>query len=318
MSIDHKTHFVGKPVIDWNPGDPIPDLVTTVIGIRVGRIRGDNDGPGMTEKLQQLLAEPGAQAITGLLFGYEQDVSPVEIVDALVEHREQLAHLTTLFLGDITFDEWEISWIELGDISALFPAYPQLEHFGIRGNTSHYEIPLRLGTLHNEHLKTLIIETGSMDRSVVHDILRSHLPALKHLELWTGSENYGGNCTVEDFAPLLSGDLFPQLRYLGLRDSEFTDDLAIALSQSPLLERLSILDLSLGTLGDDGAAALLNCPAVRKLEKLDLHHYFCSEEMMQRLQELPIEVDVSEREEPEDWGDEGDEEETHRFVAVSE
>ncbi len=314
MTIDeHKTIFAGKPVIDWYPGESVPDPATTVIRISVPRFGRENRRPALTKQLQELLANPAAQATTGLVLGYGEDFSPVQMADLVVEHCEQLPHLTALFLGDITFDEWEISWIEMGDISTLFPAYPQLEHFGIRGNASE---GLHLGILHHEHLKTFIIETGSLERSLVHDLLRSHLPALEHLELWTGTENYGGNCAVEDFAPLLSGDLFPNLRYLGLRDSEFADELAIALSQSPLLERLHTLDLSLGTLGDTGAAALLNCPAVRKLAKLDLHHHYCSEEMMQRLQALPIEVDVSEREEPEDWGDE--EEEGHRFVAVGE
>ncbi|HEY7416266.1 MAG TPA: STM4015 family protein [Ktedonobacteraceae bacterium] len=303
---EHKTHFAGKPVIDWNPGDPVPDPATTI-----PRISTEYEGNPILGKLEKFLADPASRAITGLVFGYEEDFPFTEIANTLIEHHEQLPHLTALFLGDITFDEWEISWIEMEDISTLFPAYPQLEHFGIRGNASS---GLRLGTLHNEQLKTLIIETGSMNRSVVHDVLRSHLPALQHLELWTGSENYGGNCTVEDFAPLLSGELFPNLHYLGLRDSEFADDLAIALSQSPLLERVRILDLSLSTLGDAGATALLNCPAVRKLEKLDLHYHFCSEEMTQRLQTLPIEVDVSERQIPEDEAFFAN----GRFVAVSE
>jgi hypothetical protein len=312
---EHKTHFAGKPIIDWKPGDPVPDPATAIPRIRSGY----DDSPGLIEQLQQFLTDPASQATTGLVFGSSEDVMDDEdyanpIINALIEHREHLPHLTALFLGDIVFEECEISWIKLGDLSPLFPAYPQLEHFGIRGCASEYTTPhLHLGILHHEHLKTLIIETGSMDRSVVHDALRSHLPVLEHLELWTGSEGYEANSTVEDFAPLLADNLFPNLHYLGLRDSEFANDLAIALSQSSLLERLRILDLSFGTLDDAGATALLNCPAIRKLAKLDLHHHFCSDEMMQRLQSLPIEVDISEREELEDWGN-GE----TRYVAVSE
>jgi hypothetical protein len=236
------------------------------------------------------------------------------LLPLLLKHKDRFPHLTTIFLGDILMEESEISWIAPGDISALFTAYPQIEHFGIRGCASTYTNPyLHLGVLNLEHLKTLVVETGSMDRSVVQDVLRSHLPALEHLELWTGSEAYEANCTVEDFAPLFTDNLFPNLRYLGLRDSEIANDLAIALSQSPLLEQLQVLDLSLGTLDDSGATALLNCPAIRKLKKLDLHHHFCSNDMMQRLQTLGIEVDVSEREEPDEW--DGQEQ---RFVAVSE
>jgi hypothetical protein len=88
---------------------------------------------------------------------------------------------------------------------------------------------------------------------------------------------------------------------------------AAVLAHAPVLEQIRVLDLSLGTLSDEGAAALLASPAVRQLEKLDLHHHYCSEETMAALQGLGIEVDVSERQEPQNWGN-GD----HRFVAVGE
>lgn len=312
---DHKTHFAGKTIIGWEPGDPIPNPATTIPRISATDVYGQNEVSG-EENFLRFLADPASKACSGLAFGIWDETSENyldHVVDLLVDYHDHFQHLTTLFLGDISQEESEISWIELGELAEIFQTFPQLEHFGLRGNAS-FEGHLILGTPHSEQLKTLVIESGSMDSSVVHDVLRSHLPALQHLELWTGSANYGANCTVEDFAPLFTNNLFPNLRYLGLRDSEIANELAIALSQSPLLERLHTLDLSLGLLDDTGAAALLNCPAVRKLTKLDLHHHFCSDEMMQRLQTLPIEVDVSGREEPDDWGD-GVE---RRFVAVSE
>jgi hypothetical protein len=314
---EHKTHFAGKTIIDWEPGDPAPDPGTTMPRFKSSGEWEEKESSGM-EKFEQFLADPTSSSAAGLVFGLpyndiaEDYTRP--IIEALITHKDHFPHLTTLFLGDVILEESEISWMGLNDVSSLFTAYPQLEHFGIRGCASAYTDPyLHLGILNLEHLKTLVIETGSMDRSVVQDVLRSHLPALEHLELWTGSEGYLANCTVEDFAPLFTDNLFPNLRYLGLRDSEIANDLAIALSQSPLLEQLHVLDLSLGTLDDSGATALLNCPAIRKLTKLDLSHHFCANEMMQRLQTLGIEVDVSEQEEPDRW--DGQE---HRFVAVSE
>jgi len=317
---DYKTHFAGKTVIDWEIGDPVPDPATTIPRFKASGGRWEEKSIDADEKFMHFLADPASSTTTGFVFGtyftsgarnYTQYLLPL-----LLDNKDHFPHLTTLFLGDIIMEESEISWIEPGDISTLFTAYPQLEHFGIRGCASTYTSPyLHLGVLNLEHLKTLVVETGSMDRSVVQDVLRSHLPALEHLELWTGSEDYEANCTVEDFAPLLTGNLFPNLRYLGLRDSEIASDLAIALSQSPLLDQLQVLDLSLGTLDDTGATALLNCPAIHKLAKLDLHHHFCSDEMIQRLQTLDIEVDLSEQEEPEIWDEDEPEQ---RFVAVSE
>ncbi len=81
------------------------------------------------------------------------------------------------------------------------------------------------------------------------------------------------------------------------------------MATAPVLAHVRVLDLSLGTLGDEGAAVLLASPAVARLQKLDIHHHYCSDEMVARLQALGIEVDVSEQEE----GDEGD-----RYVAVGE
>lgn len=317
MSFDEKQYFADKTVLNWQSGDPIPDLSTTI-----PRFSGWDasssyppSGEDCAEKLREFLADPASQGVTGLVFGMVNEIGEKyadEIVEMLIEHREQLQYLTALFIGDISQEESEISWIELGDVSSLFTAFPLLEHFGIRGCAGSQ---LHFGILDNEHLKTFIVETGGMDRSIVHDVLRSHLPALEHLELWTGAETYGANCTVEDFASLFTNNLFPNLRYLGLRDSELANDLASALTQSSLLEQLRVLDLSLGLLDDTGATALLHCPAVKKLEKLDLHHHFCSQEMMQNLRSLRshgVDVELSDFQEP--W----DEEEEQRYVAVSE
>jgi hypothetical protein len=111
----------------------------------------------------------------------------------------------------------------------------------------------------------------------------------------------------------LSGSSFPRLTYLGLRDSEIADAVAAAVASAPILDRIRILDLSLGTLGDEGAAALLANPAVARLEKLDIHHHFCSNEMIARLQKLGMELDASETQEEREYNNEH-----WRYVAVGE
>jgi hypothetical protein len=158
-------------------------------------------------------------------------------------------------------------------------------------------------------LKSLIIETGGLEPKIVKEVLALKLPALEHLELWLGTSGYGGDTTVEDLEPLLSGGLFPKLRKLGLRDSEIADDIAGVLSKSPLVERLSELDLSLGTLSDVGAQALLACPALKKLSTLDLHHHYCTQDMMIQLRQAFPGVNLDDKQ----TGDDED-----RYVAVSE
>lgn len=290
MVSGHAVEFAGKKVLDWDPETDVIERFDPATHIyRIDLSYDEQNNMTWTDKFALFLYDSASSASTGLVVGVWWDLVDgsggaeeiSEVVEALCSARERLPNLTALFLGDITSEENEISWIQQGDISPLFEAYPALEHFRVRGGNG-----LSLGTMQLEHLKSLIVETGGLPVNVVHEVLRSHLPALEHLELWTGSRWYGADSTIEDFAPLFSGELFPNLRYLGLRDSELSDAIAIALSQSPLLERLRALDLSLGTLGDEGAAALLACPAVRKLEKLDIHFHYCSDEMIFQLREL--------------------------------
>lgn len=302
--------FAGKPVVDWNPDDGISDPDGTIYRIALTWEESE-EGEHWTDRFSKFLDDPASSRVTGLIVGNwggmgEDSSQPV--VEALVAARERLPQLRALFLGEILQEECEISWITQTDVSPLFEAYPELERFRVRGGGS-----LRFGTLRHERLKELGVETGGLSRDAVHEIFTSHLPALEHLELWLGTDEYGADTTVEDLAPLLPGTLYPQLRYLGLRNSEIADEVAAVLAQAPVLEQVRVLDLSLGTLTDVGAAALLASPAVRKLEKLDLHYHFCSEETMTALQGLGIEVDVSNPQKPDNWGGED-----HRFVAVGE
>jgi hypothetical protein len=103
------------------------------------------------------------------------------------------------------------------------------------------------------------------------------------------------------------------LKYLGIKDSVVADEVAGVLAHSPIVQRLDVLDISMGTLGDEGARALLESPGIRKLKKLDVHHHFISDETVAKLQSLGVEVDASDKQEPNEWRGE-----KHRFIAVSE
>lgn len=307
MVVHHVERFAGKVVVDWNPEVGIKNPETTLY--RLGLAYGGSEHTMWSDKFANFLKDPAVSTVTGLVIGaWTDDFSDGDetagIVEEIAAAHTKLPLVTAILFGDVTYEESEISWIEQTDISPLFEAYPALEHFRVRGGNH-----LRLGKLRSEHLKELGIECGGLDRSVVQDVLRSDLPALEHLELWLGSSDYGANTTIGDFEPLFTGHLFPALRYLGLRDSEFANEIALALVQSPLLERLRILDLSLGLLDDTGAAALLASPAAKKLEKLDIHHHYCSDEMIEQLKALAIEVDVSDRQKDDVYG---------RYVSVGE
>lgn len=307
---EHLQEFAGKPVANWEPGSDFQNPGGTLARISLDYDEYDQKQKWL-DKFAAFLEDPNASQSTGLVVGpwdFESSEDSSAIVEALVTARDRLPNLTAIFLGDILSEENEISWIRQSDVSPLLDAYPALEYFGVRGGDG-----LSVGALRHERLKTLIIQTGGLNADIVRAIGKSHLPQLEHLELWLGDSGYGATTTVEDLTPILSGQLFASLRYLGLRNSEIADEITRAVATAPIVERIKTLDLSLGTLSDEGAQALLESPAVAKLEKLDIHYHFCSDEMVEKLQQLPIEVDASDSQQPYQYDGE-----SQRYVAVSE
>ena len=306
---EHPTEFAGKTIVEYSPENGITDTDKNAyrVALDSDEIWGNaSENATWTDKFAAFLQDPNVGAVTALVIGLwgESDAETDPVVEAIASARERLPHLTALFLGDIISEENEISWIQQTDVSPLLEAYPALEHFHVKGGTG-----LSLGTPRLEQLKSLVIETGGLSANVVREVWAAHLPSLEHLELWLGDTGYGGDATVGDIRPIFTEPLFPKMTYLGLRDSEIADEIAIAIADAPVLRQLHTLDLSLGTLGDEGAAALLASPLVAGLKKMDIHHHYCSEEMTAKLEALGMDVDAGEREEDDD----GD-----RYVAVSE
>ncbi|WP_199747916.1 STM4015 family protein [Actinomadura sp. WAC 06369] len=228
----------------------------------------------------------------------------------IAEAAADLPNLRSLFLGDITVDEAEMSWIKHADVTPLLRAFPKLERLDVRGSDG-----LVLEPVEHAGLRTLRFESGGLPASVVRAVGASELPNLERLDLWLGEDYYGGDATPADLAPILAGERLPSLRHLGLEDSEIQDEIAEAVASAPVVARLESLSLAMGVLTDRGAEALLAGQPLTHLRKLDLHHHFLSEDMMRRVAEaLPgAEVDLRDRREP----DEGDEE-PEFYVAVSE
>ncbi|HFY8627955.1 TPA: cytoplasmic protein, partial [Salmonella enterica subsp. enterica serovar Typhimurium] len=118
-----------------------------------------------------------------------------------------------------------------------------------------------------------------------------------------GVEGYGFDGSLDDVMALASKDLFPQLTHLGLMNSEEQDDIARRVLESNILPQLNVLELSCGTLTDNGAEALLeHKDRIAHLETLDLHHHYLTPEMQEKLKAtLPINLNLSEALEPDDY-----------------
>ncbi|OLV17405.1 STM4015 family protein [Deinococcus marmoris] len=301
---EHLTEFGGFQVKQWEPGQPLGDTGTTIHRVAVDY----DDKTGWTDKFRAFLALPGVEASQGFVVGLWTDESmdgvPDEVIEALVAAHTQLSNIRVLFIGDITYEENEVSWITQGDLSPILAAYPQLTHLGVRGGNG-----LSLGQIKLPELRELIVQAGGLSAEVVREVVTADLPRLEHLELYLGTEDYGATSAADDLTPLLDGSRFPALKYLGVKNSEHQDEIAQMFAHAPILDQLAVLDLSLGTLTDEGAAALLDSERVKTLKKLVLTHHFCTEEMMEKLGALPIEVDTSDHQDDEDdW----------RFVALGE
>jgi hypothetical protein len=310
MISEHVTEWLGYPVKLFNEElseKGVKDFANTIYRLALDW-DSDADLPTL---FSRFLSNPASSETSAIIIGQFHGDDPMqgseEIVQLIVSAREKLPKLRGFFIGDMLSEENEISWIVQSDVSPILVAYPELEHFRLRG-TQVLSLGVRPS---HDRLKSLTIETGGMPPRLFAEVMDGHLPALESLELWLGTPAYGGDVTAAALRPLLSGELFPALKHLGLRDSEIADEIAELLLQAPILSRLNSLDLSLGTLSDRGGKALLQNPALKRLKSLDLHRHFLSKDMMTALQcEFPG-VDVSE---PEDSKTPADE----RYVAVGE
>jgi hypothetical protein len=149
-----------------------------------------------------------------------------------------------------------------------------------------------------------------MPLSVYRQVAGGEFPSLQRLELWLGTDGYGGEIRAEHLSDLLSGKLFPDLKHLALCNSDVQDDVAVAVAGSELVNWLTSLDLSMGTIGDRGGEALIASPAVCAMASVDLHHHYFSDSMMDRLKTALKNVNLKEAE--------GEADEDDRYVAVSE
>jgi hypothetical protein len=289
---EHIKEWVGKPVVAFESRSPF-DMARAVPRLSLDW-EAHVDGLGIGEILGELLRRPDVDRLEGLVFGTWDFLKAVDssvIVETLVRSKDRLPRLRGLFLGDILDAEQELAWIAQSDLTSIFDSFPRLEELRVRGSSG-----LKLagdGRLKHGALKSLIVESVGLPGDVVRTVLDAELPALEHLELWIGGTAQGASVTLDDFAPLFSGKLFPALTTLALKNAEDADGLARTIANAPILERLKKLDLSLGTLSDEGALALVESPLVKQLHDLDLRKSYLSPEMIKQLHALnPVIVDV--------------------------
>ncbi|MEH0573483.1 MULTISPECIES: STM4015 family protein [Streptomyces] len=300
------------PGVEHKPRPVEPDSVAW-------RISSDvyDSGESWTDAFARFCAAVDTTRVKALIVGaweeaYEEE--PSAVIEALTAARDRFPALRAVFLGDMVGEECEISWINQTDVTPLLAAFPELEEFGVRGGSG-----LRFPAVTHGALRKLVLETGGLPAEVVRGVGGSDLPALEHLDLWLGTPNYGGDSEVADLEPILSGARLPKVRHLALRNSETQDAVAAAVASAPMVDRLEVLDLSMGILTDAGAAALLGGRPLTHLTKLDLHHHYLTkpfeDRIRQTLEPAGVEVDLDAGDADEYTADDGT---VWRYVAVGE
>jgi hypothetical protein len=338
MTIETRTEsFVGRKVVDFSPmperqsaaaappksflkslmrrgnksGEPTPPPAAArpVLSPEiVHRLALEYDSKTtMPDLLASYLGQIERTQLEALIIGQwnsPHDESPDAVLELLIKQAAELPNLKALFVGDMTFEECEISWIIQGHYQPLLAAFPQLQALRIRGSNS-----LSLSRNSHASLRLLAIECGGLPKSVLQDLAGSSFPALEHLELWLGTDDYGFDGSIADVTAAVEALRTPGLKYLGLCDSSIADEVAQWIAQQPWVAKLHRLDLSLGTLGDVGAQALCASPYVTPIPIVDLSHHYISATWQEKLRAHIAGVVLDDPQEEDKYG---------RFVAVGE
>jgi hypothetical protein len=282
----HLTTFAGLDLSTFEAGHALehPDASAWAL-----RCDYDDNEAAFLDLLRAFAHTQDADKVRALVIGAWDgeelfDIDSSNTVAALVELAPKLPSLRALFVGDITYEEAEISWIQQSDLGPLLKAFPLLEELGARGNNG-----LALGDLNHPNLKKLVVQTGGMSSSLLRAIGAAHLPQLEHLELWLGREEYGFDGDVSLLAPILSGKLFPKLSTLALCNSERQAEVLTAILGAPILPHLKALDISKGTLGDADLDGLLEADLAPGL-RLDVSDNYLSPASLEALRARGLDV----------------------------
>ncbi len=257
--------------------------------------------------LADVLAHPSGRYIVEFAFHSNGDPNEGDLQD-LIDLLGKKAPPTT---RKITFGDNvdQISWHHTGSLAKLWKGVPNLRILEIE--TGEFDV----GKMDAPNLERAIFITGGLSASCGKNLAKASMPKIKHLELYYGTDEYGGDCSIKEVKPLLDRTDLPKLEYLGLKNSMFADDIARAVGNSKIVKGLKTLDLSLGTMTDEGAQALAASKAsLAHLECLDLTRNFLSKKGVDAVKGLCKKVITGGQEKSDDDGDG----EAYYYVSIAE
>lgn len=221
----------------------------------------------LDELTRRFLGLPIARFVTELRFGLagsdeDNDWEPTLNEVTSWVHAKRV---TTLRFDAFDSDESDLAYVGFGDFSAAWKKLPSLEILHIRSGEGG-----ALGALELPTLRTFIRESGALHVSELEAIIAARWPMLERLDVWFGRAAYGSEGTVEHAMRIVQSAP-ASLRHLGIINSEFLPAFVAAFAASPLLKRLTVLDLAKGTLIDEDVDLFLaHRAAYAHLQRIDV------------------------------------------------
>lgn len=245
-----------------------------------GRKSGDN-GPHANDVVRAVVQAPICKPLRWLTIGrHHFEAGGLERVGSDIASGGVLPELEHLKIGDFDGKEQEISDVLIGDLSPLWAATPKLRTLRLRGGG------VELGELVHPSLSQLQIETTGLSREAIISLAHAKLPELSDMKLRFGRQGHGGATASAALRPLFTSKTLPKLRRLCLQSAELQDEIAIALSGSPLLAQLEHVDLGTVPVHERGVEAILaNAASFQHLQLLKLEGHAIDVDHYMRLRQ---------------------------------
>ena len=112
----------------------------------------EDEGKSAAALVEEILEDPDLPGLKEIIIGnwggaWEEDCQA--LLDGIVENADRFANVERLFVGDMDYEECEVSWIMQGDYSRLWAALPGLKALTIKGS-----MDLELGEIVHEGLES--------------------------------------------------------------------------------------------------------------------------------------------------------------------
>ncbi|MEM9925841.1 MAG: hypothetical protein AAF915_19170 [Cyanobacteria bacterium P01_D01_bin.50] len=226
-----------------------------------------------------------------------------EFFKLIVEAKDFLPNLKALFIGSYKYQDS----VYIYKIYPILKAFPKLELLEICGTIdndnflkSNIEILevrnavdgsfVKTKPLRHSCLKSLIIQSRNLSKENLFKICNLDLPALEYLELEPDYDVH-----FDDMIPIISGQSFPNLTYLGIINGQVAEEIIQYLNKSPLMKSLKILNLPAGGLTTLEKIDLSESSILNRLHTLNLSENSLRSWMIDKLSNLKCRVIADEQ-----------------------